>query len=167
MEGDRWGECWWQEAPHARITDHQPTPAICQELEDALQLLCTKSEDEAAAAATDKRRLEGVVKSLEARLAQVRLVPPLLLRIARRKEPSGGRSPVAAHVPVPASIITAQAQLELARLREEASGAEQGQMTARAELHAVQEDCARLRWVHGAVPEGHPGCGRQGVWKGV
>ncbi len=42
-----------------------------QELEDALQLLCAKSEDEAAAAAADKRRLEGVVKSLEARVAQV------------------------------------------------------------------------------------------------
>ena len=42
-----------------------------QELEDALQLLCARSEDEAAAAAADKRRLEGVVKSLEARLAQV------------------------------------------------------------------------------------------------
>lgn len=58
-------------------------PAICQELEDALQLLCTKSEDEAAAAAADKRRLEGVVKSLEARLAQVSLVHLLVLGMGK------------------------------------------------------------------------------------
>ena len=53
-----------------------PLPAACcrpQELGDALHLLSAKAEDEAAAAAADRRRLEGVVKSLEGRLAQVGL----------------------------------------------------------------------------------------------
>ena len=43
---------------------------LLQELSDALHLLDAKAADEAAAAAGDRRRLEGVVKSLEGRLAQ-------------------------------------------------------------------------------------------------
>lgn len=42
-----------------------------QELADALHLLNAKAADEAAAAASDRKRLEGVVKSLEGRVAQV------------------------------------------------------------------------------------------------
>ena len=38
-----------------------------------------------------------------------------------------------------------QVQMELARTRDELAGAEQGQVTARAELAAVQEDNARIR----------------------
>lgn len=78
-----------------------------KELGDALQLLNSRAADDQAAAAGDRRRLEGVVKSLEGRLQQT--------------------------------------QMELARTRDELSGAEQGQVTARAELSAVQEDNTRLR----------------------
>ena len=42
-----------------------------QELGDALHLLNSKASDDAASAASDRRRLEGVVKSLEGRLGQV------------------------------------------------------------------------------------------------
>lgn len=41
-----------------------------QELADALHLLNSKADDSEAAAASDKRRLEGVVKTLEGRLSQ-------------------------------------------------------------------------------------------------
>ena len=84
--------------------------------------------------------------------------------------PYGGQPSVAAHIPVPASIIAVQAQLELARSREEASGAEQGQVTARAELQAVQEDCARLRWVYGWCPRVIPAAAgrvREGGFRGA
>lgn len=53
------------------------------------------------------------------------------------------------HYCYPSWVTHAQAQSELARSREEVSGAEQGQVTARAELKAAQDDCARLRWVQG------------------
>jgi hypothetical protein len=60
---------------------HQCGPYCChamlccavQELADALHLLESKAADEAAAAAGDRRRLEGVAKSLEGRLAQASL----------------------------------------------------------------------------------------------
>ncbi|KAL4430551.1 hypothetical protein ABPG77_005791 [Micractinium sp. CCAP 211/92] len=42
-----------------------------KELADALHLLNSKADDSEAAAASDKRRLEGVVRSLEGRLSQV------------------------------------------------------------------------------------------------
>lgn len=78
-----------------------------KELADALHMLNAKASDGEAAAASNKRRLEGVVKSLEARLSQV--------------------------------------QLELARTRDGLGSAEQGQVTARAELEAIREDNTQLR----------------------
>lgn len=45
--------------------------SLPQELEDSVRLLQERAADEAAAAAADRRRMEGVAKSLEARLAQV------------------------------------------------------------------------------------------------
>ncbi len=44
-----------------------------QELSDALRLLSSRASEEQAATASDRRRMEGVVKSLEGRLAQVGL----------------------------------------------------------------------------------------------
>ena len=133
-------------------------PCVHQELADALRLLGAKAEDSAAAAASDRRRLEGMVASLEARLAQVRAGRggSRRLKACHRhlRHPPALRCTSALRLP-PTCLL--QAQSELARSREEGAAAEQAQVTVRAELEAAQQDAARIR-CGGPCGGGRPVC---------